>query len=177
MAGKTPHQAVRNFIEPLNRALSCVTKAILVASGYDPADKPHAVALNNGNPVSLRVKPPLFFTVLIQYKIVEAKGELGPWKVSTVAYIYAVQDKQRRELFAYHWHPQETPQYHYPHLHIGGGIAGGFFEKLHLPTRRISLEEVLRLLITQLKVKPLKRDWEKVLRETQEAHERFRTWS
>lgn len=108
----------------------------------------------------------------MHYKVVEAQGQLGPWKVSTAAYIYAIQDKQGHEIFAYHWHPTSTPQYDYPHLHVHSGILA----KIHLPTRRISLEEILQLLITQLNVKPLKKEWEKVLRETQEAHQKFRTW-
>ena len=170
--GKTPYQAVRNFLEPLNRALSCVTKAVLVASGSDPSNQRHAVVLNNGNPVSLRSNPLLLLTVLMHYKVVQAQGQLGPWKVSTVGYIYAIQDKQGHESFAYHWHPTSTPQYDYPHLHVHSGILA----KIHLPTRRISLEEMLRLVITQLNVKPLKKEWEKVLRETRQAHQKFRTW-
>jgi hypothetical protein len=170
--GKSPYQAVRNFIEPLNRDLSCVTKAVLVASGSDPANQRHAVVLNNGNPVSLRSNPPLWLTVLMHYKVVPAQGQFGPWKVSTAAYIYSIQDKQGHELLAYHWHPTSTPQYDYPHLHVHSGVLA----KLHLPTRPISLEEALRLLITQLNVKPFKKEWEKVLRETQEAHQKFQTW-
>ena len=77
--GKSPYQAVRDFIEPLNRALSCVTKAVLVASGSDPANQRHAVVLNNGNPVSLRSNPPLWLTVLMHYKVVPSVGFSGVW--------------------------------------------------------------------------------------------------
>jgi hypothetical protein len=172
LAGNSPHQAVRNFIEPLNRAVSCVTKSVLVTTGSDPANQRHAVVLNNGNPVALRSNPALLLTLLMHYKVTEAQGQLGPWKVSTVAYLYSVQDKQGHEFFSYHWHPTSTPQYDFPHLHAHSGILA----KIHLPTRRISLEEILRLVITQLNVKPLKREWEKVLRDTQQAHQKFRTW-
>jgi hypothetical protein len=145
---------------------------VLVTTGSDPANQRHAAVLNNGNPVALRSNPALLLTILMHYKVTEAQGQLGPWKVSTVAYLYSVQDKQGHELFSYHWHPTSTPQYDYPHLHVHSGILA----KLHLPTRRISLEEILRLVITQLNVKPIKREWEKVLREIQQAHQKFRTW-
>jgi hypothetical protein len=113
---------------------------------------------------------------MIHYKVVEAEGNLGPWKVSTAAYFYSVQDYRQNELLAYHWHPRSTPEHPEPHLHIYGQVPSVLL-KLHMPTRRITLEEFLRFLITELKVKPLRSDWERILREAQAAHEKFRTWS
>ena len=177
MAGKSPHQAVRNFVEPINRALSCITKSVAVASGHDPVQERHALALNQGEPVRLRGNPPFLFTAIVHYQIFEAKGDLGPWKVSTMAYYYGVQDRKGQELLAYHWHPRSTPQHSDPHLHVYEGAGAGIITKLHLPTRGVSLEELLRFLITELKVIPIKRDWEEILRATRAVHEQFRSWS
>src|SRR5262249_4659329 len=87
------------------------------------------------------------------------------WKVSTVAYMYGIQDENKVELLAYHWHPRTTPQHGYPHPHLYEGTSARVLSKLHVPTRRISLEELVRFLITEMKVAPLKDDWEKILGE------------
>ena len=124
----------------------------------------------------LRVNPRLYLSVAMHYRLVK-HAHRREWKVSTVAYIYGVQDENKEELLAYHWHPRTTPQHARPHLHLYEGTGANVLSKLHLPTRRISLEEFFRFLIVELKVTPLKDDWEKILGETQKAHEIFRTWS
>jgi len=145
-----------------------------VASGCD-LDKVEAASLNKGVPSRLRSNPPFFLSVSIQYKVTEAEGDRGPWKVSTAAYFYEIQEKERCELLSYHWHPNVGRSY--PHLHIGAGSGvTQILAKVHVPTRRISLEEVLRFAIVELKVRPLRRDWESVLEATQARFEKFRTW-
>jgi len=48
MAGNSPADAVEQFLTPLRRALSCVTQVILlVAGGYHPSSRPHAVTLSD----------------------------------------------------------------------------------------------------------------------------------
>ncbi len=179
LAGKSPHQAVRNFIEPLNRAISCVTQAVVSISpdGYNPdKTQPHVLVLNKGNPVKLRGNSSLYLTVIIHYRITTAEGELGPWKVSISAYYYEIQDGEQHTLVAYHWHPNTKPST--PHLHLG--TASGvkkILGKAHFPTQRICLEEVLRFAMIELKVKPRKKDWQGVLEKTQMAYEKYRTWS
>jgi hypothetical protein len=109
------------------------------------------------------------------YGVTEVKGERGPWKVSTVAYYYALHDKQQSEILSYHWHPKTEHQD--PHLHLqSGSKVMDSLRGIHLPTGRVTLEEVLRLLIEELRVKPLRMDWRKVLKSTQLQHERFRSW-
>jgi hypothetical protein len=176
LPGKNPYRAVRNFIRPLNRALSCVTKAVVIGSGHDPANERHALVLNNGDPVSLQSNPRLFLSVAMHYRVVR-RVQQRDWKVSTVAYMYGIQNKDEEELLAYHWHPRTTPDHAEPHLHFYESAGTAVFAKLHLPTNRVSLEAILRFLVVELKVKPLKNDWVKILGETQKAHEMFRTWS
>mgnify|MGYP001271409931 FL=1 len=48
-------------------------------------------------------------------------------------------------------------------------------DKLHIPTGRVSIEAVIRMLITEFGVRPLREDWEKRLNETESRfHERRR---
>jgi hypothetical protein len=62
-----------------------------------------------------------------------------------------------------------------PHLHLGAGAAEGRLRPdlagAHLPTGHIALQDVLRLAIAELGVRPTRPDWDDVLRTTREAYE------
>jgi hypothetical protein len=81
-------------------------------------------------------------------------------------------------VFSYQWHPGGRSPVTWPHLHLGAGAEVGRTElaSAHLPTGRVSIEEVLRLAITELGVEPLRDDWREVLERTQAAYETWRTW-
>src|SRR5262245_24184698 len=108
MAGKTPREAVQNFLAPLQQAISCVTDEILtVEGGYYPSATPHKLALNT-SPAALGRDKRFALTVAQQYLVVtDPTPDYGPWKVKTVAYLYTVYDAgdPPRELIGYHWHP------------------------------------------------------------------------
>ena len=109
----------------------------------------------------------------------------------TAAYQYGVDDTNGREMFAYHWHPH-VEGVAYPHLHISRGAVMQAFDAVrlspsrnalqpqladaHLPTRRIALEDVLRLLIEQFAVVPRRGDWDAALRLARRTFVRDRTW-
>lgn len=151
-----------------------MTRDVLVVSGSD-INKVESLALNRGSPSRLKNKR-LYMTVKMQYRVTKAEGVKGPWKVSTAAYFYALHDAEQRELIAFHWHP-ETEGQKDPHLHFyGASNVAAFLEKVHLPTGRISLEQFLRFLIVELKVKPLRNDWEPVLRRTEGPYVQHRSW-
>jgi hypothetical protein len=48
--------------------------------------------------------------------------------------------------------------------------------KVHLRPGRISLDQVLRLAVVELDVRPLRQDWAEVLDRTEERFEEWRTW-
>jgi len=79
----------------------------------------------------------------------------------------------------YHWHPTGHSDVTYPHLHLyaGAGTLHHNLRKAHLPTARIAMEDVLRFVITQLRVIPLRGDWAVILTETQAAFEQWRLWA
>lgn len=84
------------------------------------------------------------------YRVTEADGERGPWKVSTVAYFYALHDDGQREIIGFHWHP-ETEGQKEAHLHLyAASNIMTLLAKIHLPTGRITLEQFLRFLIIEL---------------------------
>ena len=181
MAGRTPRETVENFLAPLQQARSCVTRSVLEATpgGYDHIGGLHAVTFGDGGPVRLQGSVGLWLVVRHHYRIVEAPGPRGPWKVSTVGYLYSLRDAEDRDIISYHWHPAGRSDVTFPHRHLGAGARVGHrhLANAHLPTGRIALEDVLRLAITAFSVRPLRSDWAEVLDGTQATYEEWRTWA
>jgi hypothetical protein len=180
MAGRTPKEAVQNFLDPLRQALSCVTHEVLyIRSGTDPSSAPYALMLNN-SAVSLRRDRHFTLEVIQHYRLIETEAQRGPWKVQTVAYYYTLSETgdNLREILGYHWHPQGRSWVTYPHLHLYGGAEVGRDDvrKAHFPTGRMALEEVLQLAIKEFGVAPLRDDWEEILNRTQGTFKQWRTW-
>ncbi|MPZ24538.1 MAG: hypothetical protein GEU28_13625 [Dehalococcoidia bacterium] len=128
------------------------------------------------------------------YEIVQDRRG-APVDVHTVQYSYDVDDETGRSVFGYHWHPAISNR-PYPHLHIGHATvdldilheagrsdnANGLRAEIadvHFPTGRISLESVLRMLVTDLGVDPLQEhasDWQAILAETEHAFQARQSW-
>ena len=179
MAGRTPNEAVQNFLVPLQLAISCVTKTvILVSGGYHPSPDPHVATIGRGEPVPLSGDSDISLVLRHQYRVVEDTVPHGPWKVSTAGYYYILcESSSDTEILGYHWHPGVEPSF--PHLHLEAGARAGREElaKTHLPTGRVALEDVLRLAITGFGVTPLRTDWSEILDTTQAAYQEWRTWA
>ena len=179
MAGRTPAEAVQNFVEPIQLALSCVTRAVVdVSGGYYTRSEPHALVLNRGEPSQLTGATRIWLSAILHYRIVEFQGPAGPWKVSVAGYLYGLQDSEESEIIAYHWHPAARSSVTAPHAHLGPGAQARRTDlaRAHLPTGRIAIEDVIRLSIVSFGVYPLREDWSEVLDRTQEAFEEWRTW-
>lgn len=93
--------------------------------------------------------------------------------VITTVYEYRLLDRLERELLVYHWQP--GPRYagpDHPHLHVSASLRAATsavdereidLDKLHLPTGQVTLAAVVRSLITEFGVEPLRPDWARVL--------------
>lgn len=179
MAGRTPKEAVDNFVGPLQLAISCVTPSVVVVSGGNyVSSTPHVATIGDGGPISLQGDSLISLVIRQHYRIVEDSVPRGPWKVSTAGYLYSLKETSTdREILAYHWHPAVGVTF--PHLHLEAGALVGREElaEAHLPTNRVALEDVLRLAISSFGVRPLRNDWANILDSTQAAFEEWRTWA
>src|SRR5690348_15398844 len=121
MAGRTPPEAIESFADPLRRVVACVTKSQFV---INRKGSPMTLALNSGDPVKLPGSP---FSLELQhhFRVVEAEGELGPYKVQTAAYYYVIHEHSGPEIIAYHWHPEGLSHITTPHLHLEHGAKVG----------------------------------------------------
>lgn len=104
-----------------------------------------------------------------QFRIV--RDERSSFHVSTEAYFYRLNDANGRELAAWHWHPGQRVAY--PHAHVDCNMLTS---AAHLPTSRVSIESVLRLLLDDLGVTPKRADYAAVLDEAERPFIQQRRW-
>lgn len=161
---RTSHEAVADHLENLQKLVSCVTPSVVVAELYHPAPAPIPVTINNGEPVSLR-GPSRFQFALRQSFIAVDSEQSSSWRVVVRSFSYELHDSDGREVLLYHWHPRGSSPVVTPHIHLEEGAQVGRSEirDAHLPTGNISLNEILRVLIDEMRVRPLHSDWESIL--------------
>jgi hypothetical protein len=165
--GRTPYAAVQAFIDPLQLGLWCITRAVLDArGGYYPASTSHPLTFRDDAYARLDGAVRLSLAVEIYYRVVEtpADGVDGPWRVVIVSYIYTLYDADDALLLSYHWHPEGCSPITTPHLHLGSAaVTQALLADAHLPTGIVSLPDMVRLAIRDLRVRPLRRNWSQVL--------------
>jgi len=71
LPGRTPTEAVDDFLEPLKDAVACVAQAKFTVSpgGRSQRGRDHALTLNNDEPVKLKCSPALMLRVTMHYEI------------------------------------------------------------------------------------------------------------
>jgi hypothetical protein len=118
--------------------------------------------LNRGQSTSLSGSQPLWLDVGIRYLIRQASVGRG-WDTQTMGYIYSLQTTDGVAMVAYHWHPYGMSHVTLPHLHVSGAVNELISRRTHLPTGRVFLEDVVRLIIEEFHVPPRRPDWSEVL--------------
>jgi len=180
LPGRSPREAVDDFLEPLKDTLACIARAKFTLSrdGRSQRGKTHALILNKDEPVKLKCNPVLMLRVGMHYEIVpnDREGQ-ERWRISTRAYSYELQSSSGELVWSYHWHP--TSRMRLPHIHLGRTQLkedAVLSYKAHHPTARVSLESIVRACITEYGVQPLREDWEQVLTLRESQFEAWRRW-
>lgn len=118
MAGRNLAEALRNFEEPLQRALSCIATGKLVfpqrgqltlGRGYSwfANDLVQGVRLRSGF---------ILYAAMWFAMVEDARPDYGPYRTSTTGYSHSLEGGSG-EWFAFHWHPDRG--FAAPHLHLG----------------------------------------------------------
>jgi hypothetical protein len=184
---REPREAGRRFLTSLGRVTECVTaqRLFVLPEGYSQPGEISVVAFGpEGDPVRLSAKSGgqsgLMLDVRHWYTVVAAEtpdAEPG-WRVTTLGYEYRVLDRREREILAYHWDPRTNRGPRYPHLHVSAEATvyrdAETLERLHLdrrhmPTGRVALESVVRLLIAEFGIAYRFRNWSSRLAGTEAA--------
>ena len=166
MLGRTPAEAVAHYIDTMQQPVSCVTNAVVgVDGGYYVSDMPHTLSLNRRHPVRLAGTSRLWIAFRQYYRIVESELPRIRWTVIETGYEYSIMDADQREILAYHWHPTGRSSFISQHIHIGHGafLTREELHTAHLPTGYVSLSDIIRLLIGDLRVTPRRSDWQSIL--------------
>jgi hypothetical protein len=169
VAGKTPAAAVKAFVAPIQDALGLFASGKVLVDTYK-ADTVGILTFNGGEVVKLRGGNKVGLSVSMQYQIVEVDdAERGPWKVSTVGYMYDLL-LDGKALYEYHWHPISKSHEVRPHLHCSA------VEKCHIPTGRIMIEDVLNLAIRYGAKPNATKRWKELDQLNREKFARGATW-
>ena len=166
MLGRTPAEAVNQYIQSVQSVVSCVSDAVVgVRGGYYVSDVPHILSTNERRPIRLGGTSRFWLSFQQYYHVVESEIHSTPWTVAEVGYRYRVLDANHREVLAYHWHPGGQSPITFQHLHIGHGalLTREELHTAHLPTGYVSLPDIIRLLIGDLRVTPRRSDWQSIL--------------
>ncbi len=129
----------------------------------------------------------LYFELDQHIEVLKISTQRGDrYRVSTLRYIYCIWSDPDTPLIAWHYHPDlDVP---FPHFHVYDrldeadkkiGLKVSTLHGLHIPSGRVSLEEVIRFAIVELGVVPHKsreHDWSEVLRQTSARFEAQKTW-
>ncbi len=179
MSGSNLREALARYATPLQTALHCVTAARLRHSAGD-ADATSVLLFPSELGVELRrmdstsgnALEPIWLKVQEHLDIMTASTADAPRTFRPVAsgYRYTIEDRNHREVLTFHWHPGQRSHEQDPLLHVGSGVIdsgagdlGKTFSSLHIPTERVALARIVRMLITEFQVVPNRQDWERVL--------------
>jgi hypothetical protein len=182
LAGRDAHEAVNNYREPLKDAVGCVTNPVLLFSehgGYRVGEE-YSLALMEGDPVQLSGTARIAISVIQYFQVIQDEREdYGPFRVTTTAYYYTVEDENGHEIIAYHWHPKApNSKTVHPHVHLqyGAKVKRQELAGTHLPTGRVAVEDFLRLMIEVFGVAPLKKNWSVILGRTKKQFDLYKSW-
>jgi hypothetical protein len=179
---KSAKAAQQRYLDVLQSSLTCLSSSAVwyAAPPLSGRGQGRALAVSQ-DPIGVKRKKGAAATVLFASQRFDIQQLDGEWKVKTLEYIYRVATKNEPdgEYIAWHWHPLTTPDRSAPHLHVATkhAVLGAALRKLHVPTGRVSFEEVARFLITDLGVTAARNDWRQVLEDAESRFRTYRTWA
>jgi hypothetical protein len=108
----------------------------------------------------------------IDCRLERTRAESSGFEPVAVAYVFDVLDRDGNEIAAYHWYPGGVSRVTTPHMHmskrlapleLGHGEAPLIMSDLHFPTNHVYLRDVVRFLIEELGVQPIREEWHDIL--------------
>jgi hypothetical protein len=176
MPGRTLPEAYEAFIDPIRSALGLLgaMKVTQSRGAWHDSGGEHSWTINGGEGHALGRGLALHAAMMFTYRQDPNIGN-GPWRVSTRAYEYKI-TMSGSEILVWHWQPASRgPKY--PHLHVGSAALGDrspLDAKHHVPTSRVAIEQVVRMIIGEFEAVPGRADWSEQL---DDYETRFRTYS
>lgn len=176
MPGRTPSDAFRTFIDPIQEAASCLGQVKLTVSpgGQSAPGVTHAWSLNAERGQVFRGG--WHFEAQMHYEF-EQGAFSREWKVRTRGYRYQLA-LRGTHLWRLHWHPTTNSSYDLPHVHLNLGRPGELVEpslNKHHPTGRMTFEDAVEW-VFNAEIPPARDDWREVLDASRAQHLQHRSW-
>ncbi len=188
MPGRKESEARKAYRDPIANALKCVADGSRhpfcpygsVSKGDELLE---TFALDRGQLVSLG-GPRGTRLQVVQNLMPLWVEDSKHWRMTTREYIYFLATKDVE--IAWHWHPLTSPREGDPsvrphaHVQLPEGTASAkarkAISKLHIPSGRVTVEQVVRYIIEECEVEPLHDDWDQILSAGHDLHVEHRTW-
>lgn len=174
MPGRTPHEAVERYLDPIREVLGCLDGVAHVdRTGGRLLHGEGAWVVNGGSGIDLARVGVL--QARQRFRVVEcdpAKHDTseGMLRVTTLAYDYQLNGTDGQPRWKMHWHPIGHSDVIYPHLHLPGVLTG------HRATSRMLVEHAVRWAHND-GAEMRRDDWADVLMMSEAHHVLYRTWS
>jgi hypothetical protein len=171
VAGKNKREAVDNFAGCLRESLSCISDSYLLV--YQQSANIFKIFYEQ--PVPLDSTEGLYLFSVVQICSAQEDTKYGGFKAKTRNYSYTLirvpSRGETEEVLSYHWHPEDSALRE-PHLHLGS------IPRVHFPTSRISLEDVIEMLIKYYGIMPklAHSEWRRILEKNKRAFDQMATW-
>jgi hypothetical protein len=173
MPGRTEREAEQAFLDPLIKALSCIARAKFRTFQKNGSKLLFLEGVELKGAWNLTLEVTHYYRLLSNASAPAAER----YRVSTLSYYYTFfEELEAPELISYQWHPEGNSDFLGPHLHIGSGAGvPPWLAKCHLPSGRVSFEQIVLLAIEGFGVKPLRADYREVLQASHDRFTRYRT--
>lgn len=176
MPGRTSAEAIRVYLEPLQRAVSCLPgsgKIVARTTKINKVGDEGAWILNGdeGLPISsLGVLQARQNFRLVETDRSRFGAEVGRFRITTLSYIYGLRLESGASI-DWHWHPTGNSDEQRPHMHVHfGGSA-------HLPCARHTFEDVIESCIELNNGIAACKDWRERLDASRADHVEHRSWT
>jgi hypothetical protein len=164
----TAEEAAFHFVAVFQNTAACVCNARFNYPAAQPLDTTRSLVFAGAADVS--IGSGLYLYAAHYYTVVQT--ESSGYVVRTGGYVYSVNSDERGgELFGWHWHPESSGWCAWPHIHAPAEHGD------HLPTGRVAFEQIVRWLIEEASMSPLRPDWAELLDENEADWRSRRTWA
>lgn len=188
----------KSFASAIQKALSTITKSNWMV--FDHPSKGECirlfmlqpeVTLKNASGKKLFTLSAFIITEVVDDP--ESNSKQKPKRVTTREYIYQISScADNGPLYEFHWHPEkidretlepvklkkgEKSPFPYPHIHVRATHTRfDNLNKKHIPSGRVAFEDVIQFMLGDCGAKPIRKDWEPVLKANRKTFDELRKW-
>lgn len=170
MPGRDEREAWLAFKEPIQRVVGCVDMSARLSERL--LEKGRRLLASQVGGVKFGPDLLLMFSFQIEPVLTD-----GNYRMTTRRYDFTLVRTYSPDhiVFGWHWHPaSRRSPVSYPHVHVP---AASQFKTRHIPTGRMSLEDVILFGFADLGVEPAHPDAQQIVTEIRTRHKQYRTWN